>query len=109
MVPQKLNNSYIVSFFVENIRLKASHLKHLNISTESGKQLISVLSVRIHNQINHWIVDMLYLTISVFSTHDSHYFHGVVLILLAILKKRSQEKDKVFQCPCYFKINYLFL
>ena len=35
MVPKKLNNPYIVSFFMENIVLKASHLKHLRICTES--------------------------------------------------------------------------
>ena len=42
---------------MENIVLKASHLKHLKICTESGKQYISVLPVRIHDQMNHWIVD----------------------------------------------------
>ena len=52
---------------------------------------------------------MLYLTLPVFSTHVTHYFHGVVLILLALFKERSQEKDIVFQCTCYFDINYLFL
>ena len=52
---------------------------------------------------------MLYLTLPVFSTHDTHYFHWVVLILLALFKKRSLEKDKVFRCTCYFGINYLFL
>ena len=36
-VPQKLNDSYIASFFMENIVLKASHLKHLKICTESNK------------------------------------------------------------------------
>ena len=38
MVLQKLNNSYIVPFFMENIVLKASYLKHLKICTESDKQ-----------------------------------------------------------------------
>ena len=38
MVPYRLNNSYILSFFMENVALKASHLKHLKICTESEKQ-----------------------------------------------------------------------
>ena len=42
---------------MENIVLKASHLKKLKICTESGKQYISVLPVKIHGRINHWIVD----------------------------------------------------
>ena len=42
---------------MENIVLKASHLKHLKIFTESENQYISVLSVRIRGQMNHWIVD----------------------------------------------------
>ena len=42
---------------MESIVLKASHLKHLKICTESGKQYISVLPVRIHGQMTHWIVD----------------------------------------------------
>ena len=49
---------------------------------------------------------MLYLTLSVFSTYDTHYFHGVVFIMLALLKVRSQEKDKVFRCTCYFNIYF---
>ena len=47
--------------------------------------------------------EMLYLTLFVFSTHDIHYFHGAVFILLEILPKG------VFRCTCYFNINYLFL
>ena len=46
----------MVSFFMENIVLKASHLKHLKICTESDKQYISVFPVRIHGQMNHWIL-----------------------------------------------------
>ena len=42
---------------MENIVLKASHLKRLKICTESEKQLISFLPVRLHDQMNHWIVD----------------------------------------------------
>ena len=42
---------------MENIVLKASHLKHLKIGTELDNQYISVLAVRSHDQMNHWIVD----------------------------------------------------
>ena len=37
-VPWKLNNSYVVPFFMENNVLKASHLKHFKICTASDKQ-----------------------------------------------------------------------
>ena len=37
-VPWKLNNSYVVPFFMENNFLKASHLKHFKICTASDKQ-----------------------------------------------------------------------
>ena len=56
-VPQKLDNSYIVSFFVEDIVLKSSNLKYLKICNESDKHQISFLPVRVHDQINHCIVD----------------------------------------------------
>ena len=81
---------------MENIVFKVSYLKYLNIWTESEKQSISFLSVRAHDQMNHWIVnkhpsvqnrEMFYLTLPVFSTHATHYFHGVVFILLVLLKK----------------------
>ena len=42
---------------MENVALKVSHIKHLKICTKSEKQYISVLSVRIHDKMNHWIVD----------------------------------------------------
>ena len=42
---------------MENNVLKASYLKHLKICTKSDKQYISVLPVRIHGHMNHWIVD----------------------------------------------------
>ena len=40
---------------MENIVLRVPHLKH--ICTESDKQKTSVLSVRIHDQMDNWIVD----------------------------------------------------
>ena len=60
---------------MENIVFKVSYLKYLNIWTELEKQSISFLSVRAHDQMNHWIVDkhpsvqnreMFYLTLPVF-------------------------------------------
>ena len=42
---------------MKNILLKASHIKQFEICTESENQYISVLSVRIHGQTNHRIVD----------------------------------------------------
>ena len=42
---------------MENTVLKASYLKHLKISTEPDKQHTSVLPVRIHGQMNNWILD----------------------------------------------------
>ena len=56
-VPQKLDNSNIVTFFVEDIVLKSSNLKYLKICNESNKKQISFLSVRVHDQRNHCIVD----------------------------------------------------
>ena len=52
---------------------------------------------------------MLYLTLPVFSTHDTHYFHEVVLILLALFKKKELRKGKNFSMHMFFHINYLFL
>ena len=46
---------------------------------------------------SYWIRQIV---ISVFSTYDTHYFRGVVFILLPVLN---------FQCACYFNICYLFL
>ena len=37
--------------------MKTSHLKHMEILTESGKQYISVFPIRIHDQMNNSIVD----------------------------------------------------
>ena len=60
---------------MKNIVFKASCLKYLNIWTESDKRSISFLSGRVHDQMNHWIVDkhplaqnreMFYSTIPVF-------------------------------------------
>ena len=42
---------------MENIVFKESHLKHLKICTESGKQYISVLPLRIHGQMKNWNLD----------------------------------------------------
>ena len=42
---------------MENIVLKASYLKHLQICTELNKEKISFLPVKIHDQMNNWIVD----------------------------------------------------
>ena len=42
---------------MESKVLKASYLKHLKICTESDKEQISALPVRVHDQMNHWIVD----------------------------------------------------
>ena len=36
---------------------------------------------------------MLHLTLSVFLTNDTHYFNGVVFILLALLKKKIKFFD----------------
>ena len=75
---------------MENIVLKASHLKHLKICYDSEKQNISVLLVRIHGQMNHWIREMLHLTPSVFSTYnDTYYVYEVVFVLLALFETSS--------------------
>ena len=42
---------------MENIALKASHLKNFKICTELDKQYGFSLTVRIHDQMNYWIVD----------------------------------------------------
>ena len=77
-----------------------SHLKHLKICTELYNQYISVLQVRILSSLglmNYWIADkhpsvykreILYLTRSVFSNYDTH-FYGMVFKLLAVDNLRS--------------------
>ena len=42
---------------MENIVLKAYHLKYLMICTESETQQISFLPVGVHDQMSNWIVD----------------------------------------------------
>ena len=39
---------------------------------------------------------MLYLTLSVFSTYDTNYLHGIVFIFLALFKKGVKERIKFF-------------
>ena len=77
------------------------------ICTESGKQYILVLPVKIHCQMNYWMLDKhpslkkqtdALLDTYCFFNFDTHYFHGVVFILLTPLKIRSYEMDKVFLC-----------
>ena len=38
--------------------LKAFHIKHLKIFTELDNKYVSVLPVKIHDPMNHWIVDI---------------------------------------------------
>ena len=77
------------------------------ICTESGKQYILVLPVKIHCQMNYWMLDKhpslkkqtdALLDTFCFFNFDTHYFHGVVFILLTPLKIRSYGMDKVFLC-----------
>ena len=42
---------------MENVVLKVSHLKRVKICTESEKQYISDLPLRIYGQMNHYILD----------------------------------------------------